>query len=50
MAIACEPQLLICDDPTTALDVTIQKQVLDLMFELQDKYHMGMLFITPCPC
>ncbi len=46
MAIACEPELLICDEPTTALDVTIQKQVLDLMLDLQDKYHMGMLFIT----
>ena len=46
IAIACEPKLLICDEPTTALDVTIQKQVLDLMFDLQDKYKMGMLFIT----
>lgn len=46
MAIACEPKLLICDEPTTALDVTIQKQVLDLMFDLQDKHKMGMLFIT----
>jgi peptide/nickel transport system ATP-binding protein len=46
MAIACEPKLLICDEPTTALDVTIQKQVLELMFDLQKKYQMGMLFIT----
>ncbi len=46
MAIACEPKLLICDEPTTALDVTIQQQVLELMFDLQDKYKMGMLFIT----
>ena len=46
MAIACEPKLLICDEPTTALDVTIQKQVLELMFDLQKKYNMGMLFIT----
>jgi peptide/nickel transport system ATP-binding protein len=46
IAIACEPKLLIADEPTTALDVTIQKQVLDLMFSLQDKYKMGMLFIT----
>lgn len=46
MAIACEPKLLICDEPTTALDVTIQKQVLELMFDLQRKYNMGMLFIT----
>jgi peptide/nickel transport system ATP-binding protein len=46
MAIACEPDLLICDEPTTALDVTIQKQVLELMLSLQQQYHMGMLFIT----
>ncbi len=46
MAIACEPRLLIADEPTTALDVTIQKQVLDLMLELQDQYQMGLLFIT----
>ncbi len=46
MAIACEPDLLIADEPTTALDVTIQKQVLELMLELQQKYNMGMLFIT----
>jgi peptide/nickel transport system ATP-binding protein len=46
IAIACEPKLLIADEPTTALDVTIQKQVLDLMFDLQDKYNMGLLFIT----
>lgn len=46
MAIACEPDLLICDEPTTALDVTIQKQVLELMLKLQEEYHMGMLFIT----
>ena len=46
MAIACEPKLLICDEPTTALDVTIQKQVLELMFKLQEEYKMGMLFIT----
>ena len=46
IAIACEPKLLIADEPTTALDVTIQKQVLDLMFDLQDRYKMGLLFIT----
>ncbi|MBC75500.1 MAG: ABC transporter ATP-binding protein [Halobacteriovoraceae bacterium] len=46
IAIACEPKLLIADEPTTALDVTIQKQVLELMFDLQEKYKMGMLFIT----
>jgi peptide/nickel transport system ATP-binding protein len=46
MAIACEPKLLIADEPTTALDVTIQKQVLDLLHNLQQKYHMSMMFIT----
>jgi peptide/nickel transport system ATP-binding protein len=46
MAIACEPKLLICDEPTTALDVTIQKQVLDLLHKLQQQYHMSMMFIT----
>ena len=46
MAMACEPELLICDEPTTALDVTIQKQVLELMFDLQRKHGMSMLFIT----
>lgn len=46
MAMACEPDLLICDEPTTALDVTIQKQVLELMFNLQRKHGMSMLFIT----
>src|SRR5690606_18101626 len=46
MAISCEPKLLIADEPTTALDVTIQKQVLDLLFNLQQKYHMSMMFIT----
>ncbi|MCF6300564.1 MAG: ABC transporter ATP-binding protein, partial [Proteobacteria bacterium] len=46
MAIACEPDLLICDEPTTALDVTIQEQVLELMLDLQKQYDMSMLFIT----
>jgi len=46
MAMACGPELLICDEPTTALDVTIQKQVLELMFSLQEKHNMSMLFIT----
>ncbi len=46
MAMACEPELLICDEPTTALDVTIQKQVLDLMIDLQKRHKMSMLFIT----
>ena len=46
MAIGCEPKLLIADEPTTALDVTIQKQVLDLLAKLQEQYKMAMLFIT----
>ena len=46
MAIACEPQLVIADEPTTALDVTIQKQILDLIQALQEKRHMSVLFIT----
>ncbi|MCH8476962.1 MAG: dipeptide ABC transporter ATP-binding protein [Wenzhouxiangella sp.] len=45
-AMSCEPDLLIADEPTTALDVTIQKQVLDLMGDLQAKYGMSLLFIT----
>jgi len=46
MAIACEPKLLIADEPTTALDVTIQKQILDLIAGLQHRHHMSVLFIT----
>ncbi len=46
MALACEPKLLIADEPTTALDVTIQKQILDLIGELQRKHQMSVLFIT----
>jgi peptide/nickel transport system ATP-binding protein len=46
MAIACGPKLLIADEPTTALDVTIQKQVLDLLCKLQVEYKMSMMFIT----
>jgi peptide/nickel transport system ATP-binding protein len=46
MAIACEPRLLIADEPTTALDVTIQKQILDLLAALQRKHGMSVLFIT----
>lgn len=46
MAIACNPALLIADEPTTALDVTIQKQILELLHDLQKKYKMSMLFIT----
>jgi dipeptide transport system ATP-binding protein len=46
IAMACEPKLLIADEPTTALDVTIQAQVLDLMKELQQKKGTSLLFIT----
>ena len=46
IALACNPQLLIADEPTTALDVTIQAQVLDLMKELKTKYGMAMILIT----
>ncbi|MFV0442657.1 MAG: ABC transporter ATP-binding protein [Planctomycetaceae bacterium] len=46
MALACNPQLLIADEPTTALDVTIQKQILDLLRQLRDERGMAILFIT----
>ncbi|MDW0114853.1 ABC transporter ATP-binding protein [Sporosarcina saromensis] len=46
MAISCEPELIIADEPTTALDVTIQAQILDLLFEMQKKYNMALLLIT----
>ena len=46
MAISCEPKLLIADEPTTALDVTIQRQVLELLHKLQQEYKMSMMFIT----
>ncbi len=46
MAIACEPDLLIADEPTTALDVTIQKQILELMAKLKEEHDMSLLFIT----
>lgn len=46
IAIACEPKLLIADEPTTALDVTIQKQILDLLAELQRDHGMGLIMIT----
>ena len=46
MAIACNPKLLIADEPTTALDVTIQKQILDLIMGLQEKHGMGLIMIT----
>jgi len=46
MAIACEPKLLIADEPTTALDVTVQRQIMDLLAGLQERHEMAMLFIT----
>ena len=46
MALACEPKLLIADEPTTALDVTIQAQILDLMCELQEQMGMSILLVT----
>ena len=46
MAIACAPKLLIADEPTTALDVTIQKQILDLLMDLQEASGMGLIMIT----
>lgn len=46
MALACNPRMLICDEPTTALDVTIQKQIIDLIKDVQDKRRMAVLFIT----
>jgi peptide/nickel transport system ATP-binding protein len=46
MAMCCEPSLLICDEPTTALDVTVQKTILELIRELQEQSNMGVIFIT----
>lgn len=46
MAISCNPDLLIADEPTTALDVTVQKTILDLLKSIQNKYNIGILFIT----
>jgi oligopeptide/dipeptide ABC transporter ATP-binding protein len=46
MALSCNPTLLIADEPTTALDVTIQAQILDLMRKLQDEFHMALMMIT----
>lgn len=46
MALSCHPKLLIADEPTTALDVTIQSQILDLILELNEKLGMGVIFIT----
>jgi peptide/nickel transport system ATP-binding protein len=46
MAMSCNPSVLIADEPTTALDVTVQKTILELMQKLQQQYNMGILFIT----
>ncbi len=46
IALSCNPELLIADEPTTALDVTIQSQILDLIMELRDKYGTAIIFIT----
>ncbi|MDZ7848096.1 MAG: hypothetical protein U5L96_15820 [Owenweeksia sp.] len=45
MAIACNPQVLIADEPTTALDATVQHGILDLLNDLRQEYGMGMVFI-----
>jgi oligopeptide/dipeptide ABC transporter ATP-binding protein len=46
IALACNPKLLIADEPTTALDVTVQAGVLDLLYELREEHHMAMIIIT----
>jgi oligopeptide/dipeptide ABC transporter ATP-binding protein len=46
MALACQPKLLIADEPTTALDVTIQAQIIELLKELQEKFKMALIFIS----
>lgn len=46
IALSCQPQLLIADEPTTALDVTIQMQILDLIEKLKEEFNMGIIFIT----
>ena len=45
-AIACNPNILICDEPTTALDVTIQAQIIELLEQLQKKYRLTIIYIT----
>ena len=45
IALACEPQLILCDEPTTALDVTIQDQIFKLLLQLQESTGIGMIFV-----
>ena len=46
IALACRPDILICDEPTASLDVTIQAQIIDLLKSLQQEYHFTTIFIT----
>ena len=46
IAIACRPEILICDEPTTALDVTIQAQILNILKQMKEKYHLTTIYIT----
>jgi peptide/nickel transport system ATP-binding protein len=46
MALACNPELLIADEPTTALDVTIQAQIMELLYRMREKFHMAVILIT----
>ena len=46
MAMSCQPSILVADEPTTALDVTVQKTILELMQKLQQEHDMGIMFIT----
>jgi ABC-type dipeptide/oligopeptide/nickel transport system ATPase component len=46
MALACRPELLIADEPTTALDVTIQAEILKLIREIQEKFNLSVIYIT----
>ena len=46
IALACNPKILLCDEPTTALDVTIQAQILQLLRQMREKYHLTIVLIT----
>ena len=46
IALSSDPEILICDEPTTALDVTIQSQILDMINDLKEKRHLSVIFIT----